>query len=465
MVAGVIPFVGPSYQLETRKASQQRSVNLFIAGMETPSKAAFILQSAPGLDLVTAGVGVTRCALPVGDRLFAVFGAGLYEISAAGALTHLGSLSSEAGECGMEYGLNQLVVVDGTRGYVLTLSTNAFAQVSDPDWPGANMIGYLDGFFVLTREGSQEIYVTSIDDATAIDALDFASAESRPDPIVAHIVSNREVVYLGQVTTERHFNAGGADYPFSRDNAANSEVGCLAPFSVKSINNSFMWVSRDVNGVGYVMLDANRQPQRVSTVAVEEALQGSSDLSAAVAYTYQHGGRMFYALNAPGVQSTWVYEVTSQAWHERCDLDALGQFKALRVTHAAFAHGVQWAFDADGNVYRMGPQYNTYAGDTLKRTRISPNDVTAARDRQAFSEFSLDCTAGEAPQGVAPMVELSWSDDGGYTWGNPVSMSAGAVGNYLPRVTWRRLGSARDRVWRVDFAANAPFAIIDAVAR
>jgi hypothetical protein len=461
----VIPFAGPSYQLETRKASQQRSVNLFLAGMETQSKAAFILQSAPGLDLATTGVGVTRGVLPVGGRLFGVFGSGLYEIGSTGALTLLGSLASSTGECSMEYGLTQLVVVDGTRGYVLTLSSNAFAQITDPDWPGANFVSYLDGFFVLTREGSQEAYVTAIDDATSLDALDFASAESRPDPIVAHIVSNREVVYLGQVTTERHFNAGSADYPFSRDGAANTEVGCLAPFSVKPINNSFMWVSRDVNGVGYVMLDANRQPQRVSTVAVEEALQGSSDLSAAVAYTYQQGGRMFYALNAPGVPATWVYEATAQAWHERCDLDGWGQFRALRVTHAAFAHGVQWAFDASGNVYRMGSQYNTYAGDTLKRTRISPNDVTATRDRQFFSEFSLDCTTGEAPQATEPMVELSWSDDGGYTWGNPVAMSAGAVGNYLPRVTWCRLGSARDRVWRVDFAANAPFAIIDAVAR
>ena len=111
----MIPFAGPSYQLETRKASQQRSVNLFLAGMETQSKAAFILQSAPGLDLATAGVGVTRGVLPVGGRLFGVFGSGLYEIGSTGALTLLGSLASSTGECSMEYGLTQLVVVDGTR--------------------------------------------------------------------------------------------------------------------------------------------------------------------------------------------------------------------------------------------------------------------------------------------------------------------------------------------------------------
>lgn len=459
------PFVGPSYALANRKASVQRAVNLFLVGMETASKAQFVMYSAPGLESLDAMTAPCRGVCVANGRLFVVGGSSLYEIDSAGVPTELGTLLTGSGPVSMAYGLSQLVIVDGTNGYVLTLATDAFANISDPDWPGANAVGYLDGFFVLTKTGSQQAYVTSIDDATAIDALDFASAESNPDNIVTHVVAHREIVYLGDVTIERWFNAGASDYPFARDTAATAEIGCMASGSAKIIDNSFFWVGRDINGNGFVFRDVNRQPQRISTAAIEEALQGSSDLSQATAYTYQMGGLSFYCLNAPGLSSTWVYEVSTGTWHERCDLDALGQFKALRVTHTAFAHGKQFAFDADGVIYEMRSDLNTFDGDPIKRTRISPNDVTPMRDRAFYSEFAIDCTTGEAPQGVSPQIELSWSDDGGYTWGNPVQRSAGRVGEYQPRVVWHRLGSARDRVWRIDFAENVPFSIISADVR
>jgi hypothetical protein len=48
----MIPFVGPSYSLDTRKADVQRSVNLFpVANEVAGGKTAAYLQSAPGLDL------------------------------------------------------------------------------------------------------------------------------------------------------------------------------------------------------------------------------------------------------------------------------------------------------------------------------------------------------------------------------------------------------------------------------
>ena len=45
------PFVGPSYTLKIGKASRQRTVNMNLSGMETATKAPFILQSVPGLVL------------------------------------------------------------------------------------------------------------------------------------------------------------------------------------------------------------------------------------------------------------------------------------------------------------------------------------------------------------------------------------------------------------------------------
>lgn len=464
----MLPFVGPSYALANRKASVQRSVNMFLQGMETPSKAPFILQSIPGLTLfATLGYEI-RGAIEAAGRCFIVAGSTLYELNALGAATSMGTLSTSSGVVDMAWGTTQLVMVDGSNGYVLTLATNAFAQITSSSWQGSRRVGYLDGYFIFASPDTQEFYVSAIDDATTIDALDFASAEGSPDSIVALVVSHREVWFFGDVTTEVWFDSGSADFPLSRNQGASIEVGCIACHSARKVDTSMMWIGRDLNGSGIVFRSAGYTPMRVSTIAVEEALQSSTDLSSAVAWVYQQHGQTFYAINAPGLNSTWVYEVATGAWHERCDLADDGTFAQHRVTHHVFALGKHLVGDANGYVYELDTGCNTLNGDVLKRSRISPNDAAPFRQRQIWAEgFTLDCTTGLAPQGATPTVELSWSDDGGFRWGNPVARTTGATGNYYTRVCWQNVNGpeARDRIWRIDFSDDAPFSVIDGVAK
>lgn len=48
-----------------------------------------------------------------------------------------------------------------------------------------------------------------------------------------------------------------------------------------------------------------------------------------------------------------------------------------------------------------------------------------------------------------PKVFLRWSDDGGRTFGNPVGISMGDVGEYLTSHQWQRLGMGRRRVFEI----------------
>lgn len=57
------------------------------------------------------------------------------------------------------------------------------------------------------------------------------------------------------------------------------------------------------------------------------------------------------------------------------------------------------------------------------------------------------------------LVWLEWSDDRGHTWSNPVSISLGGVGGYITSLQWRRLGYARDRVFRLTWSAALPTAL------
>lgn len=455
-------FVGPSYALATYKASAQRSVNLYLLALETPSKAQFILEAVPGLTLFCAMGAEIRGALRVGSRCFVVAGNTLYEVSSAGVKTARGTLLTATGAVGMAYGLTQLVIVDGDNGYTLTLSSNVFAEITSDAFYGSDTVTYLDGFFAFVRPDTQQFYVTAIDDASTLDALDFASAEGTPDNLVACIADHRELWLLGETTTEVWYNSGGS-FPFARNNGASIEVGCMAPHSLRQFDNGLIWLGRDRNGDGMVYRAMSvQQASRVSNIGVEEALRQSTDLSAAVAWVYQENGQTFYCLNAPGLTSTWCYEVSTGTWHERADIDGDGQFEAFRVSHHVFAHGKHLVGGADGNLYYLDRTANTFAGDSRVCERISPHTATPTLERMSFAQFTLDATTGEAPQGQSPIVELSWSNDGGATYGNPVQRSLGDVGERFSRITWRRLGTARNRVWKLRFASDAPFSIVSA---
>lgn len=64
--------------------------------------------------------------------------------------------------------------------------------------------------------------------------------------------------------------------------------------------------------------------------------------------------------------------------------------------------------------------------------------------------------------GVDPKICLSYSDDGGSSWSPERIISMGKIGDRRKRCIWRRLGQARDRVYRVVCSEPVKFSIIGA---
>ena len=92
--------------------------------------------------------------------------------------------------------------------------------------------GVLDGYGIFAEPGQGQWYLSVIGDFTELGALDFATAEGTPGPIVAHIVKHRELLILQERTGEVWYDAGGADFPFARNTGAVLEVGCAAAHSL-----------------------------------------------------------------------------------------------------------------------------------------------------------------------------------------------------------------------------------------
>ena len=119
-----------------------------------------------------------------------------------------------------------------------------------------------------------------------------------------------------------------------------------------------------------------------------------------------------------------------------------------------------------GKVYEMTQDVSTDTDGTtgIRRVRRAPHLVSELvrvvyHELQLFMEVGLGLSSG---QGSDPQIMLRWSNDGGQTFGNVHATGAGATGQFNTRVTWHRLGQARDRVFEVSVSDPIPWRLVDA---
>lgn len=483
----LIPFIGPTYKYATA-FDNQRTVNLYPIVSETQTSKSIIgFQGTPGLtrflELPNTPI---RGTLEINGRAFAVAANKLYEIFIDGTFVDRGTLDSNVDSVSMATNGFQLCIVDGPNGYIFTLATNAFQEITDPYFLGAITVTFDSGYFIFNKPDSQIYYLSSLYDGLTGDPLDFASAEGSPDNLVAVITSHQQVWLMGTNTVQIVYNSGGADFPYSSVQGSLIQYGCIAPFSLVQTANTVFWLGRDGEGNGMVWMANGLQPQRISTHAIEERLQGIADLDKCVSYTYQENGYYFYCLNVPSLQTTFCYEVKTNQWHERAEF-VNGQYERSRPNTHMFVWNSHLVGDYEsGIIYKQSLDYYDFDTRLIRRMRTSPhyfegdmlnyiyyhqfqldmqvgigvsgNDflVTGGAFDDGFDDgFDIDHADGLNPD-VYPRAMLQWSNDGGYTWSNEYWVSVGRQGEYKTRAVWRRLGRARNRVYRVAFTGKCP---------
>ncbi len=453
-----IPFVGAAYKSASLNIDCQRCVNLFPELGGPNSKTVMALRGTPGMLLFvvlgySGSVGRGLFATST-NRLFGVVGSTLVEITALGVVTARGTIASSYGKVSMADNGLQLMLVDGNKGYTLTLATNVFAEIVDVDFPaGAPVVDYQDGYFIVPKPNTSQFYISTLRDGSTWDALDFGDAEGSPDLLKRPIVNGRDVWLLGENSTEVFWDSGNPDFPFERIQGAFMEVGIAAIFSAAKMQGSVFWLGGSKEGFGIVFQSRGFQAVRISTHALEEEFLTYTTLDDAEGFCYQQEGHWFYQLTFPTASRTWVYDMTTSMWHERAYRDPTsGDLGRHRATGHAFFNGRNLVMDyANDRIYELSPTTYTDNGDAILRIRTAPH-IGDRRQRLAFRRLDLDLETGvglSTGQGSDPQIMLQWSSDNGHTWSNELWRSMGRIGEYKKRVVWYRLGMARDRVFRV----------------
>lgn len=506
-----VALTSGAYAARSLTADAQRQINLYSEKNPEDSPFPFTNYPTPGLTLLatpTTGAGRGLYTATNGD-LYGVVGSTLYYIDPSWTHHFVGSLiTSGAAPPTNPVSMNDngLVVclVDGSvNGYSVTMDGRSWNNtIDDPAFYGADRVDFVDDYFLFNRPQTAEFYVSPSNwiPGVAFNPLWIASKTGSVDPLQGVVVMHAEPWLIGTYTSEVWYDAGAADFPFQRMPGVFVEHGCIAKYSFARQDLSIFWLHQDRQGNTMVLEGTQYQTRRISNHALEEAISNYATVSDAVGFTYQQQGHVFYVLIFPTADATWVYDVTTSAlsgepmWHQRGWTDHLGILHRIRPQTCANAYGTIVCQDWEtGKLYKYDQNAFTDNGDTIVRIRSFPHLRQDAK-RVNYKQFILDMEVGTVPQkdlvpiagppqGIQwinnsgcdlnfiglggaevifngnppagyqqPPVSLRWSDDGGYSWGNPVTQTIGLTGQYRTTPTWWRTGMARRRVYEVSWS-------------
>lgn len=447
------PLALGTAQGRSRPLNAARLVNLYAEKAPNGSMSPWVLYGTPGWKAwgpTTFTGGPIRAGRMRYDHCVVLAGQTLWAYYADGTTTQFtGDVPPASGHVTMIDNGVQLGMLVGTTMYYAT--GTVLTQVTDVDFPidGATSLDYIDGYAILTANATSasspylgQFFISGLQDFSAYDALDFATAESNPDTLTKVLAHHQEAWLFGAESTEVYTDTGASPFPFERIPGALINRGIAAPNSAVVMDNAPFWLGDDrivYRAQGYT-------PMRVSDAAIEEILRVGT-VSDAVAHTYSQAGHTFYVLRLPSIGRTVVYDAATHLWHERQSGTGLAP-AAWGITAMFQAFGKTIVGTETGAVYEL--DLDTFTeGDTPLRSTVVSAPVYPDGNRGIMVDVEMECELGVGTsngQGSDPQAMLRFSRDGGMTFGNERWSGMGAVGSRRLRANWHKLGMFRSGV-------------------
>lgn len=396
------------------------------------------------------------------DKFFTVVGNKLVEMTTAEAVTIRGTLNTSIGRCIFSDNGTQLLITDGTYGYIYNMSTEAFAVISDEHFPsGPTHNIFTDGYFLVNEASTGKFYFSNSYDGTAWEALDFATAEYSSDTLQGiEKTSNGTIWMIGKQNVELWQNVGTSDLPWRRIDGAVKEVGTIAKYSIASNGTQVFWLGNGKSGYGSVFMGYGYEIQKVSTPSIEAVIKGITNISDAVGFVYDDEGHSFYVLSFSS-EKTIVYDITTGKWHYRGTYNNFsgGNVRQFSNSCAFFNKKYYIGSYNDGYVYEMSLSIYGENGNAIQR-RITTNSINSENKLLKHRKIEIECEKGIGLNGGDnPRIILEFSDDDGKTWSNYYYLTVGKIGEYKARAVRYRLGSSRNRVYRLTMSELVPWTI------
>ena len=424
----------------------------------------------------TAPSGLYRGSIAVQGTLYAIFGPTLYSFtSLGGAGTALTGTIAGTGFCWLS--ANQAVTPDivivspGSAVYWTAFGSSTvgpYPDVNVTNFGIPNCVTYITGYFVFTV-ASGTTFVSAIN-GTAINLLNFATAQSKPDALYRPMPlgSGGQILLIGSSTIEvwgSPINPTG--YPFSYVSTIYRGV----------VNAGAIAGDEDGWGKGIFFVgDDNKvstlttyTPTPISIPDLDQLIEREPDQTKISVGVYVARGHGMVVVQGPSW--CWEYDTTLQSWHERQSyLKTYWRGYAPRYAFAQWICGdFPLAAGATPSLFQVDPQARNEIGQPL-RMRVETGPLGAFPHTVRINEINVYMTKGASiatghdPDETNAQIEISCSRNSGQTWSNARQVSIGPQGIMAYRARASIWGSANIEGvrWRFDESAGLNFAFMGA---
>lgn len=492
------PYASPYYSIGLEACE---SMYLEVA-QSSNAKAKYYLVKIPGMhrwgNIPTTNLGACRALYTTGtSRTFGVYGCYVVEIYNDASISIKGTISTYSGQVNIADNGYQIILVDGTAGYILNLKDNTFNIIKDESFPGnadettaPTHVAYLDTYFIVNNPAgnnyywSNSFYKRDTGNDSYVDydpayangywtELQTAQMYAVANNILALKMCNNYIWVFGNKSTEVHQDTG--DYngqQFSRIDGAVINFGCAAKYSVATYGTNIFWLGSGTDGTLGVYTNDGLTPKKISTYGVDQIINSYSKYSDCIGFTYMQNSHAYYVMQFPTANETWAYDLLSDSWVKRTYLSptdgkiyahkmiyATSNFDKLIVGHTAYS--TVYYFDA--NYYMNDNPTTAGAYDYIRCVKTSPITFNMGANYR-FNSLQVICQQGTGlvnnlvpAVGLAPMVQIAYSNDAGISFTNERSAPLGKIGETQKRTILWGLGLGRNRVWRITMTDPVSF--------
>jgi hypothetical protein len=481
-----------AYQSRSLIANAQRSFNLYLEKNppETDPPVPFTIYPRPGLKLLarcpTFAIGRNVYADSQGN-LYAVAGQNVYYIDPNFTFNAIGLIAAGTSIISMSDNGTTILLLDGTTaGYTIDIQSRAFSTISDVAFFGGNFVSYIRTVFAINRPGTREFYISG-SNAITFDALDFGIKTSSADPLVAAPALNDQLWLLGTKKGEVWYFSGDVNFPFQQLPNVVIEHGVAASYSIGQSDKFLFWLTQDKDGKPWIAQGAaDYSVLKISTFAIDNEIRQYNKWNDAVGYCYQILGHLFYQIDFPSADKSWVYDKSNDQWNQYSSIDTNGNHHRLNGFLAAYAYNTNVMIDwKTGDLYSFDP--DTFTDNTFPIVCIRGFPHIGANGNEiSYPGFMADMDVGQVPNMLSddtgtvtttpfnagfssafgpfflqqdPIVTLRFSNTRGASFGNKRPRTLGGTGEYGKILKWDSCGIARDAVFELEWAVPCKTAL------
>lgn len=474
-----IPLGGVSRDYNSRKG-RPRSLNGYI---ETNKDRTFIRhRRAPGLtNPIAVGLGPIRAMYRLKDWVYVVSRDKLYRYNATGTVQELGVVggSTELAKINANgTDVNQVIVISEGNGYLYD-DTSGFQQITDPDFDADLHVASLNQIFWVNKPDSNVFIGSLVADGTDWPATRFASAEQSPDQVIGLAATKTNLWVFGAETVEYwQTDTTNATLPLRPVAGATIERGVGSKRSIAQFQDQIFWLADDYT----VWKIEGNSARKISDLNLEYAIRGEGygtnrgyiGPQFAEGFFIDHPVHKLYVLTFPQDQATWVYDASTDEWHER---ESAGLTR-WRGRESVLAFGKNFVGDyRDGTVWEFSDSVFDEDGETLKYQLTTPSFSNSEADVYISEvELTMEVGVGDIDavdafgvlksEPITPLLQLEYSKDGGVTWRHVSEgdLSIGQIGDRDIKVIARDINELRrgfNLVFRITITDKVPVVLYD----